>query len=188
MAKIWLVYAWVMAFQIFDLTASKIGNCCLSHFWAQIYLCNKGYPNFCDMGSKAVPKYSLFMIFSVWVAVAAMCHTHPKMDEVAFWSYIDSNISWNWFGDIKLFLLQQLEGSNGFQMSKKNTQKFHSVSHSNHLEINFLYFLTAQTPWFLYATKVCNLDLNCKRCASIQIIPYAFQMFGVLGALQEICN
>ena len=156
-----------MAFQIFELIASKIGNCCLSHFWAPIYLCNKGYPNLCDMSSKAVPKYSSFMIFRVWVVVVAMCHTHPKMDEVAFWSYIGSSIFWNWFGDIKLFSLQQLEGSNAFQMSRKNKQEFHSGWDSNYLEINFLYFLTVQTPWFLYATKVCDLDLNCKRCASI---------------------
>ena len=139
---------WVIAFQISDLIASKTGNCCLSHFWAPIYLCNKGYPNVCDMGSKAVPRYSSFMIFRVWVVVVAMCHTHQKMDEVAFWSYIDSRISWNWFGDIKLFLLQQLEGSNGFRMSRKNKQKFHSVWHSNYLEINFFIFWLCKPPDF----------------------------------------
>ena len=64
------------------------------------------------------------MIFRVWIVADAMCHTHPKMDEVAFWSYTDSSISWNWFGDIKLFLLQQLEGSNGFQMSRKINKNF----------------------------------------------------------------
>ena len=89
------------------------------------------------MRSKAVPKYFSFMIFRVWVVVVAMFHTHQKMDEVAFW---------NWLGDIKLFLLQQLEGSNAFQMSRKNKQKFHLVWDSNYLEINFLYFLTVQTP------------------------------------------
>ena len=113
-----------MAFQIFYFITSNIGNCCLSHFLDPIHLCNKGCPNFCDMGSKGVPKYSSFMIFRVWIVVVAMCHTHHKMDEVAFWSYIDSSISWNWFGDIKLFLLQQLQGSNGFQMSTKNKQTF----------------------------------------------------------------
>ena len=157
-------------------------------FEPPIYLCNKGYPNFCDMRSKAVPKYSSFVIFRVWVVVVAMCHTHQKMEEVAFWSYIDSSISWNWFGDVKLFLLQQLEGSNAFQMSRKNKQKFHSVWDSNYLEINFLYFLTAQTPWFLYATKVCALGINWKMCASVYITPYTFQMLGVLGAFQEICH
>ena len=177
-----------MAFQIFHLIGSKIKNCCFSHFWVPIYLCNKGYPNFCDMGSKAVTKYSLFMIVRVWVVVVAMCHTHPKMDEATFWSYIDSRISWNWFGNIKWFLLQQLEGSNAFQMPRKKFQKIHSVWHNNCLKINFLYFSTAQTPWFLYATKVCDLGQNWKMCASVYIIPYTFQMFGVLGTFQEICH
>ena len=77
-----------------------------------------------------------------------MSHTHQKMEEVAFWSYIDSSISWNWFGDIKLFLLQQLEGSNAFQMSRKNKQKFHSVWDSNCLEISFCIFWLHKPPDF----------------------------------------
>ena len=156
---------WGMAFQIFYLITIKIGNCCLSHFWVPIYLCNKGHPNFCDMGSKSLPKYSSFMIFRVWVVVVAACHTHQKMDEVALWSYIDSSISLNWFGDTKLFLLQQLNGSNAFQMSKKNKQKFHSVWHSNYLEINFCIFwlisLRNKGLWLgLKLQKVCQY-LNC---------------------------
>ena len=139
---------WVIAFQIFHFIINKIENRCLSHFWAPIYLCNKGYPNICDMRNKAVPKCSSFMIFRAWVIVVAMCHTHPKIDKVAFWAYIDSPISWNWFGDIKLFLLPQLEGSNGFQMSWRNKQKFHSVWHSKCLEIKFLYFWLCKPPDF----------------------------------------
>ena len=133
-----------MAFQIFHFLVSKIENCRLPHFWAPVVLCDKGYPKFCDMESKDVPKYSSFMTFRVWVFVVVMCHTDPKMDKAAFWNYIDSSISWNWFGDIELFLLHQQEGSNGFQMSKKNKRICHSVWYNNYLEINFLYNLCNQ--------------------------------------------
>ena len=45
----------------------------MSHFGAPVYLCSKGYPNFCDMEGKAVPRYSSFMIFRVWVIVQLQC-------------------------------------------------------------------------------------------------------------------
>ena len=137
-------------FRFLTLLPVRFWNCCLSHFWAPIYLCNKGRPNFCDMGSKAVPKYSSFTIFRVWVVVVAMCHAHQKMDEVVFWSYIDNSISWKWFGEIKLFLLQQLGGSNAFQMNRKNKQKFHSVCHVQQLLRNqlFVFFWLCKPPDF----------------------------------------
>ena len=114
--------------------------------------------------------FSSFMIFRVWIVVVAMWHTART------WT------KWRFGGILTAAFLQT-----GFQVSKENKQKFRSVWHSNYLEINFLYFLTAQTPWFLYAAKVCALGMNWKMCASVYITPHTFQIFGVLGTFQEIC-
>ena len=145
-AKIWLVYAY---------SSLSYG---ISDFWPY---CHKDWkllfvpflsPNTCISLQQSLPKLlwhgkqssnQISFIYDFQSLACCCCNVPhpPEMDEVSFWSYIDSSICWNWFGDIKLFMLQQLEGSNAFQMSRKNKQKIHSGWDSNYLEINFLYCL-----------------------------------------------